>query len=319
VATFWQIAADLGLQNIAEVRGIGETPLDIIEIATTPRTDPLQPAEEWYESKEAITAASVLGSATGLVIGSGLIGTVAKTVAKEEQLSTLGDFKVIDPSQQQYIDQIKAELSAYYNPQPAQEVPVMDDFFSGIGDLFSGFDVSTFLPSSETFSSFASLAAPIAGAFLTQPTNSAMQLPMLQQPSAVPVSAGSVPLAARAVAAGLPRWSAMFPNLWQAVRTKFPTLSASSAVSGLLSMLKKYGPNALVGMISAAAVQELMTYSITRKRRRMNVANTRALRRSLRRLKGFHRLSSRVSAQLGGSRRRSAKRCGTCRRNPCSC
>lgn len=191
----------------------------------------------------------------------------------------------------------------------------MDDDFG----FFDDFSISDYLPSSDTFSSVFNFAAPVLTAAL-QPTANPLP-PYTGAPQGQPVM-GSVPaVATRAVAAGLPRWSALYPTLWQYVRTKFPTMSPSSAVSGLMSLLNKYGPTALVSMLGAAVVGELLTYKVTRKRRRMNVCNTKALRRSMRRLKGFNRLSSRVSAQLGrrGGRRGSSKRCGTCRTSPCCC
>lgn len=143
--------------------------------------------------------------------------------------------------------------------------------------------------------------------------------PMFPQPTA----SGSVPMVARAVAAGIPRWSVIFPNLWQAIVTRFPRIAPSRALTGLLGLLRKYGPQTLAGFIGAAAVNELFSYSVSHKRRRMNVANTKALRRSVRRLRGFERLAGRVSSQLArasrGRRRVGRARCMTCHRTPCVC
>lgn len=127
-----------------------------------------------------------------------------------------------------------------------------------------------------------------------------------EQGTAVPVLAGSVPMAAMAGAAGLVRWSARFPSLWQALQ-KFRAQRIPMTVEKLYGALRKFGPQALTGIVGAAAVADLITYKATHKSRRMNVANTKALRRGLRRLKGFERLSSRVTTQLSrscGSRRR---------------
>jgi len=134
-------------------------------------------------------------------------------------------------------------------------------------------------------------------------------------------SAGSVPMVARAIAAGIPRWAATLPNLWQAIQTKLPMLGSSREITFLLSTLRRYGPTVLAGFIGSAALNELLSYTATHKRRRMNVANTKALRRSMRRLKGFHRLAGRVELQLSRSagRRRSGRRCATCRKSPCAC
>jgi hypothetical protein len=123
--------------------------------------------------------------------------------------------------------------------------------------------------------------------------------------------------------AGAARWALQFPNLWQALQRIRANYRVAISVDKLWGMVKSMGPNVIVGLIGAAALQELFVYHSTHKRRRMNVANTKALRRSVRRLKGFDRLSHKVSSQLsrvGGTRRRSAsRRCGTCRKSPCAC
>jgi hypothetical protein len=120
----------------------------------------------------------------------------------------------------------------------------------------------------------------------------------------------------------------------RSLATRFPALAAALSALGsqfgkaftpemVWRMLKQNGPALVGGLIGGAAMNELAVWKTTHKGRRMNVANTKALRRSVRRLKGFDRLSHRVSAQLsrvGGSRRRSSsRRCGTCRKSPCSC
>lgn len=108
-------------------------------------------------------------------------------------------------------------------------------------------------------------------------------------------------LPARARAAGLPGWAGRFPSLWQYLQTH---MLGSGAVGGLLSALSKWGPTAMSTIVGAAVVSDLIQYKVARKRRRMNPANTRALRRSLRRLKSFDRLAHRVQSQLhrGGRR-----------------
>lgn len=132
--------------------------------------------------------------------------------------------------------------------------------------------------------------------------------------SGVPAVRGSAPtIAARAAAAGLPKWAASFPALYQFIVTKgLPT----GAINSLLSMLTKWGPAALTGLWGAAVVTDLMSYKATRKRRRMNPANAKALRRAARRIKSFHRLCG--HADLIKTRRRGSS-CGTCKRSPCRC
>jgi hypothetical protein len=119
----------------------------------------------------------------------------------------------------------------------------------------------------------------------------------------------SVPMAARAVAAGLPAWSARFPALWQALQ-KLRAQGTKATIEQLYGLLRKWGPASLSTVIGAAAVADLVSYRMRHKPRRMNPANTKALRRSLRRLKSFDRLSTRVSQQLARNcKKRSYKKC----------
>jgi len=121
----------------------------------------------------------------------------------------------------------------------------------------------------------------------------------------------------------VPRWAARFPNLWQSL-LNFKNQRIPMTLDKLYRALKTYGPTTLAGMIGSLAVSELMLKKTSTKSRRMNVANVKSLRRSLRRLKGFEKLSHRVSAQLGraarsGRRTTRSAPCGTCRKSPCRC
>jgi hypothetical protein len=143
-----------------------------------------------------------------------------------------------------------------------------------------------------------------------------------------PVAQKSVPapspdqraLMQRAVGAGLPSWSAKFPSLWQFLVTKG---LGGGALGTMLSLLAKWGPTALTALWGAQVVGDLISYKASHKRRRMNPANAKALRRSIRRLKSFDRLSHRVSAQLGrvarSGRKTSRRHCNVCRSSPCRC
>lgn len=100
---------------------------------------------------------------------------------------------------------------------------------------------------------------------------------------------------------------------------KFPNLATAMAQlrargmnvkrSQLWSLLKRFGPELLVtgGLLTAAAVNELMLAGPGR--RRMNPANVKALRRSMRRLDSFHRLC--VSADKLRRPRGRGKACRT--------
>lgn len=120
----------------------------------------------------------------------------------------------------------------------------------------------------------------------------------------------------------IPKSAYQFPLLLDYLQKR--GIPWSKGVQWAWQMLKKWGPQVLSGVLGAAVVDELLQWSATKsaKRRRMNPANAKALRRSMRRLRSFDRLSARVSRQLHrGSSRRSSRsvRCYTCRKSPCVC
>lgn len=177
------------------------------------------------------------------------------------------------------------------------------------------FDLATDLFTGD----FTSLAGDLIGAGdlgLSQPTTfvsyqqpGQYSMPLYSEIQPQPVMAAAPALAG--AAAGVARWASRFPNLWQAIQKVYANYRTRVTPEKLYSIMKKYGPTFLSSVIGAAAVSELLVYKSTHKRRYMNVANTKALRRSLRRLKGFETLSHRVTAQLSRScHRRSSKRGG---------
>lgn len=98
-----------------------------------------------------------------------------------------------------------------------------------------------------------------------------------------------------------------FPNLANSI-AQLRARGMNVKRSQLWSLLKRFGPEILVtgGLLTAAAVNELMVAGPGR--RRMNPANVKALRRSIRRLDSFHRLC--VSAD---KLRRPRSRGGKCK------
>ena len=80
-----------------------------------------------------------------------------------------------------------------------------------------------------------------------------------------------------------------YPNLATAIQG-FRNAGRNVKRSQLYSMLKRFGPEFLItgGILSAAAISELVMAGPGR--RRMNPANSHALRRAARRIKGFHKL-----------------------------
>jgi hypothetical protein len=115
--------------------------------------------------------------------------------------------------------------------------------------------------------------------------------------------------------------------------TRFPLLAGAMlewrrrgialTIEKLWSLARRFGPNFLVtaGILSVGALTELMLSRGTKRHRRMNPLNPKALSRSIRRLAGFERRAARVSAQLGrvARRRKTTRRCMTCRKSPCCC
>lgn len=101
--------------------------------------------------------------------------------------------------------------------------------------------------------------------------------------------------------------------------------SLQRAMSMVRSMSKYLSPAAVATALGLEIGQlaALIAASNRRKRRHVNPANVKALRRSMRRLGSFQKLASRVNKQLShvGTHRRSITRgrCNTCRKSPCSC
>lgn len=99
----------------------------------------------------------------------------------------------------------------------------------------------------------------------------------------------------------------------------------AASVSWLAGVIRKFGPAAAVGFLASWVEDQIAQRAVFEayghKGRRMNPANTRALRRSLRRLQSFDRLACRVQAQLyaGPARSRARRRCQKCRKSPCRC
>ncbi len=77
----------------------------------------------------------------------------------------------------------------------------------------------------------------------------------------------------------------------------------------LYAMLRKFGPTFLInaGILSAAAVADLMMYRATHRRRRMNPLNPRALSRATRRLCSFDRRAAKVRQRLGSLAKKKGK------------
>src|SRR5207245_7282880 len=111
--------------------------------------------------------------------------------------------------------------------------------------------------------------------------------------------------------------AARFPLLWGAIQV-WRGRGVNLTVEKLWTLLRRFGPQLLVtaGILSVGALTELLMAHASRRRRRMNVLNPKALSRSTRRLLGFERRASRVSMALSGvCRGRRSK--GRSRRSGC--
>ena len=100
-----------------------------------------------------------------------------------------------------------------------------------------------------------------------------------------------------------------FPNLALAIQ-QLRARGITVKRAQLWSMLKRFGPEAVIGggLLTAGAVSELMMAGPGH--RRMNPGNVKALRRSLRRVESFHKLCVRADS-LRSPRRRGTKKCAT--------
>ena len=102
--------------------------------------------------------------------------------------------------------------------------------------------------------------------------------------------------------------------------------SLQRAMQMVRQMSKYLSPAAVAAALGLEIGQlaTLIAASNRRKRRHVNPANVKALRRSMRRLGSFQKLASRVNKQMAhvGGHRRSVGargRCTSCRKSPCSC
>lgn len=191
--------------------------------------------------------------------------------------------------------------------------PITDLFDTAVSGLFG--TSGSFLGGSGGDSGYGSSFLPVSyQPYQTQ----TFQNPVTYGPPAVMPVAASMP-AVVTFSRGLMR----FPSLQAAIAALTQQFGKKFTPELLWRMVKTQGAGLVAGLIGAAAMNELAVWKTTHKSRRMNPANTKALRRSLRRLKSFDRLAGRVSTQLGraGGRRRtrSHSRCVTCRKSPCAC
>lgn len=176
------------------------------------------------------------------------------------------------------------ELSAPEQPSPINSVTINREvqpmaFFDDIGSFFDSGSSGT----SFDWNNLLNLGVGLATNALA-PQRSVVSMAPASM-AAVPAIAG----AGRAVATVGRSLFNRFPNLATGIQ-RLRNAGQKINRAKLYSVMKRFGPEFLVsgGLLTAAAVQELAVAGPGR--RRMNPANARALRRSVRRIESFHRL-----------------------------
>lgn len=128
----------------------------------------------------------------------------------------------------------------------------------------------------------------------------------LPMPTPIPTMAAAAP-AMRAVGAVVARgFFSKFPNLAVKIQ-KYRNMGMNVTRGKLYSMMRRFGPEFLVtaGILTAVEINELALAGSGR--RRMNPGNTKALRRSMRRLESFHKLCVSADKLRRPRARRTAK------------
>lgn len=121
-------------------------------------------------------------------------------------------------------------------------------------------------------------------------------------PAMAPASMAAAPAIVRGAATVGRSLFNRFPNLATGIQ-RLRNAGQNVTRAKLYSVMKRFGPEFLVsgGLLTAAAVQELAVAGSGR--RRMNPANAKALRRSVRRIESFHRLCKSTDVIKGRRRR----------------
>ena len=207
-----------------------------------------------------------------------------------------------------------------------------DDITSGIGSFFSGLKATDVL----------SVAAPVVQSLTARPMMVA-QAPMMRPAQAfvpqfsslqygVPnlnvgsygVNGGVMNGMARPMNVSLisGAMTIIGPILAKIAETVGRNMTLQRALSLARTLGRQLNSPALAATamgITLAELAMLITAGTQRKRRRMNPANSKALRRAARRIESFHKLCARTDMLRSRGRRRSSATCGTCRKRPCRC
>lgn len=254
---------------------------------------------------------------------SSVVHTVAQTVTNPAKATTAiltGGLSVVAPKP--FAPVTKAIGNTLYNPSLALKVAglatggnigglLAGGSFPQVGGSTMGINLnSIFGGLASGIGSYMGGGSPMQSlqAFTSYlPTATQTPFPGSQAPNPyqVQTAASSRALVAAGAAVGR-RFFDKFPNLATGIQM-WRNQGKKITRAKLYSLMKRFGPDFLItgGILSAAAVSELMMAGPGT--RRMNPANGKALRRSLRRLESFDKMCHRVSRHLHRPARRSSK------------
>lgn len=251
---------------------------------------------------------------------------IVKALPKVATAVATGGVSLIAPKLTAPVEQAVSKL---YDPNIALSVLTKNPAPLLGGSTMAGLDLSSLLGGANASSALRQVTSAITPS-LGGAVNALTTLGGLFQQTR-PITPGTVvppaqaammlPSVGRAVVSVGAKFAQKFPNL-AAGLNNLRARGANVNRSKLWGLLKRFGPDILIsgGILTAAAVSELMVAGPGR--RRMNPANAKALRRSMRRLKSFDRLCVQTNKLLHRSpsrSRRSSVRCTTCRSSPCRC
>lgn len=192
------------------------------------------------------------------------------------------------------------------------------------GQILGGIDTSAY----GNFSNVLATGLNI-GSQLTAPTPS-YATPATYGPvySPTPMNTNVLPTPVMASAQGIVVGGRMITSLVAPILAKISGLfgkrvSLEGAMSMIRRMAKFLTSPAAIAVALGITVDELaqlITANASRKRRTMNPANGKALRRAARRIKSFHKMCGTIDLlKSRGRRYPSRSRCGTCKKSPCRC
>lgn len=174
-------------------------------------------------------------------------------------------------------------------------------YLSGLGQMTSAF-APAYTP-------------PSYGAPTTQPQAQAYpvaaQLPVARQPSLTRDIFNIGAKVLQKIGLGVPANAGQFSNVLKRSMSALSAIARRSPTGTILTVLGSLG-------LSAMEAAQLATwYQQKKRRRRMNPANHRALKRSIRRIHSFHKLCSSADILKSRGHRRSGSSCGTCKKKSC--